>query len=282
MEWYKIVDKSLNIQPSQFVDYRQYLQGVYMGLKKEGIKISYASLGDYLGLSKSNAINHIIKGRRPLSKKAAESVAKALHLTGKQKRYFIAMVEYHNEKKASKKSELFYELYELKEKITSGTGQEHLLKYFSTWEIPVIGELAKCGDLKENVSEINKRLHFSIREKDIKDHIDFLCKNNILNRTEDGYLRRSSLDFSPGYATKNLLVASYHHQMIDLASQALSYFSEDKRDYSTMTIAISRKQVEKLKELIQGFQRKVMELEDTQDQPEQLYQVNVQMFPFSK
>ena len=67
--------------------------------------------------------------------------------------------------------------------------------------------------------------------------------------------------------------------MIQLSSEAIDRFPKEHRDISTVTISLSREQVEIMKERIKAMRKELLEMADRETNAEEVYQVNFQVFP---
>src|SRR4029079_18060633 len=81
---------------TRFLDYREYLQAVYLALKQELGTYSYLNFADDLGFSKTNVIHLIIKGKRPLTGKAADRITSTFDMRSNERKYFEQLVELQN------------------------------------------------------------------------------------------------------------------------------------------------------------------------------------------
>ena len=274
---------SEKVKPSNFLDYKLYLQAVFDEMKKSIEGYTYKKFGGAIGLSESNVINHIIKGRRPLTIEGAKKVAQALKLKRDEKKYFFLLVKYINEKDLSSRNKTFHQLYENKRELLSSDMQKEKLTYFSKWYFPVIGELVRCKGFSSDTKKIISRLLPNVAKKEIEEALDFLKKVRIieLDKEQEEY-KRTELDFSIGHATKDLSISSYHRQMLSQAERALTGVEKNKRNFSAMTLVLSNQKLNELNQLILDFQRKIVELCQAEQDPEEVFQVNIQMFPFTK
>lgn len=264
--------------PSEFLDYKAYLLAVFNCVKNEVGKYRYSDFGRDLGLTDTNVVNHILKGRRPLTNKASQKVAKNLGLKNKERRYFLAMVEYVNAKNQDERDRLFQKLYVIRREALPRKFQTQQLEYYSSWLNPLLGELARCRSINDDVDIINKCFWKKTSKKEIKSSLELLVDIGVLEKDTDGNYHRTDLDFSTGNATKKLAISSYHRQMLQLSEEALAKVPKGDRNISAITLVLSKENKKELSQLISEFQRKILELEAKEQQREDITQVNLQMF----
>ena len=78
-----------------------------------------------------------------------------------------------------------------------------------------------------------------------------------------------------------LTVLAYHQQMIDLAKESLLKIPPAFRDISVVTVAISKQQMETIKQEVHALQEKIMAMGAGQKQNSIVAQVNIQVFPLA-
>ncbi|WP_159455289.1 TIGR02147 family protein [Pseudobacteriovorax antillogorgiicola] len=264
-----------------YLDYKSFLGDLYHKLKQSDSQYSYMKFSADLGLTETNVSSHIIHGRRPLTIEAAKKVVKSLGMKKLKRKYFLALTDYINETDPSLRDQKFQSLFAIKQESLPDSLQEQMT-YFSQWYYPIIGELARVEGFQADYKWVKKNLWPNITPKQFEKAIEVLKQVKILKDGErSSDLNRTDLDFSPGHATRDISVSKYHQQMIKLAEQGLSAITEKKRNFSSMTVVLSRENAKKLNQLVLEFQRKVLELEASNTAGKDVYQVNVQLFPFT-
>ena len=81
---------------------------------------------------------------------------------------------------------------------------------------------------------------------------------------------------------KSILIANFHHEMIRMAGAAIDRYAADRRDISGVTLSITQKDIPKIKKRIAQFRKAILEEFVCDENPDQVIQVNVQMFPLTK
>lgn len=251
-------------------------------MKNHNDSYSYSRFSKEIGLPESNVSSHIIHGRRPLTKDAAKKITKAMSITKLERQYFLSLVDYINESDPTLRDQFFQDLFTKKQE-SLPTPQQDQMKYFSQWYYPVIGELSRLKDFECEFSWVKKNLWPHITPKQFDSAKEFLESAAVIVKNQSsGKYERSQVDLSPGHATYKISVSSYHQQMLSLAEQAISSVKSQKRNFSTMTLVLNKTDIKKAHELIQELQRKLLELEAESSNESEVYQINMQMFPFTQ
>jgi uncharacterized protein (TIGR02147 family) len=81
---------------------------------------------------------------------------------------------------------------------------------------------------------------------------------------------------------ESIALFNYHKNLLNLSQDILEQVAADKRDVSGMTLGISKEQLPLLKEKIREFRQEILKLVSVDTHPEEVIQLNIQMFPLTK
>jgi uncharacterized protein (TIGR02147 family) len=104
----------------------------------------------------------------------------------------------------------------------------------------------------------------------------------LLTRNENGRLVRGDVSLTTGHEVRAVVVPAYHRQMIERAGAAVDDVPPDERDISALTVCIKAASLSDLKQKIHRFREEMLNRSDSDEQPERVYQLCVQLFPLSK
>lgn len=110
-----------------------------------------------------------------------------------------------------------------------------------------------------------------------------LTKENLIEKTAEGYRKKDNHLYLSA-ARSRTSVRSFHKQMIGKALSELEKAGDkdyQRRLITGYTLALSAEQLEGLKKMIMVFLDKAAQ-EATQGACEEVYQLNVQLFPLTK
>lgn len=275
---------ALHIRIVGFVDYRKYLANLFRFIKKRDPSYSYEKFSLDLGLGKSNASRQIIKEIRNLSTGHAEDMATHLGLRGYQATYLATMVAYANAREAAERDEIFLRLMQVKSKIDPRSLDSEQIEYFNSWLHPIIKELSQAQTFVGTAEWIQKRIRFPVRKNEVKNALATLAELGYLvfDRSRGVYERRQAAE--PELKIDDLAAIRYLHQMIDCGKDAMTRIQSRDRAVSGCTAMLSKENFQiitgKLRDILSEMEK--MELEDRAKQGAEVYQVNVQAFPFTE
>jgi uncharacterized protein (TIGR02147 family) len=135
-------------------------------------------------------------------------------------------------------------------------------------------------DFREDGEWIARRCIPRITAAQAKKSIEVMVGLGILRRDERGKLEPADAVISSEYETKSFILRNFHGEMLGLAKEALERFDPGEREISSLTLGVSQKCYERIKERIRTFKQELlnMVIDDTADS-ETVCQCNFQLFP---
>ncbi|NIS32044.1 MAG: TIGR02147 family protein, partial [Actinobacteria bacterium] len=76
-------------------------------------------------------------------------------------------------------------------------------------------------------------------------------------------------------------IGNYHRGMMERAAEAIDLVPAADRDISSLTLCLGEDGLRRVKERIQRFRRELLELSELEDDPRQVTQINLQLFPLT-
>lgn len=262
-----------------YTDYRTFLKDYYTYRKGQNHHFSYRSFGQRTGVAPS-VLKDIITGRRNLTLSIMQRYASAMKLTNREIRYFETLLRFANSKKNTEKNEAFVDMIRMRGKTgIKFLGIEHY-EFFSKWYHSAVRELVTLPDFNEDPEWIAKRLKPQITPSQVKKSLELLLSTGILTRDRKGNLIQKDAVISSEYEMASAALRNFQSQMIKLAGDAVEKIPRQQREISSLTLGMSERFYERLKERIRIFKEKILNMiiEDNSDS-DTVYQVNFQLFP---
>ena len=103
----------------------------------------------------------------------------------------------------------------------------------------------------------------------------------MIQQDASGRWKQSSSLISTGAELASHVVHEYHKVLLNLATQVLDDVPSSRRDVSTMTLGIARERLPQIKKKIQEFRQEILKLVASDVEPEEVVQLNIQMFPLT-
>lgn len=269
-------------RPSSFLDYKKYLGSIYQKLKELIPNYSYRKFSEHLGFKESTLLHHIIKGYRPLSLVNGQKIMTSLNITGKEKKYFLLLVQYQAAKDSLKREKLFAKLVEVKNEIVNQLNDKVWLEYFSSWHHAAIREFILAYPEIIDIETIANSLVPSLRPEQVIHSIKLLEKMHLI--TNNGtHWQSDQKPLSTGDEVRGIGVVRYHQQMIEHGKEALTRLPANERDISGITFSADEQTFQQIKGLIHEFNAQILNLINEKEhgasvKSKGVYQINTQLF----
>lgn len=265
-----------------YLDYRAFLRDAYNARKQKGRGFSYRSFSRKAGLKSPNYLKLVIDGERNLSAEMADRFAAAFGLDDDEARYFVDLVAFNQAATLSERNRHYakltgYQRYRKAHKLDLAHAA-----YYSAWYMPAIRELAARSDFRDDPAWLAEQLVPPITKLEAERSLQILIELGMLVRDAAGRLRQAEVLLSTGPETRGLHIAAYHRGMMAKAMESIDLVPASERDISSLTICLGTNGLRSFKERVQRFRRELLELSALEDEPEQVVQMNFQLFPLSK
>lgn len=264
----------------EYTDYRKFIQDYY-DERKRCSAFTWREFALKAGFSSAVYLKYVCEGKKNLSVGAAGSVASAMGLAGFEHTYFVLMVSYAHAKGDEAKQAAFEERCALAmaHKVRVLGGEE--FKYFKSWKNQVLREIAPHMPGAKPL-EMAKACKPAITAAEVTETLDFLLRAKLLKKDKNGHYYQTDKSISMG-AVDAVPVAArdLQRQMGELAVKSLS-LPTTERDMSGLTMGLTRHAYERIKKELADCRRRIMAIASEDDDTEQVYRLNLQLFPLSE
>ncbi len=264
----------------EYTDYRKYIQDYY-DERKRNSAFSWQEFARNAGFSSAVFLKYVSEGKKNLSIASAGSVATAMGLVGFEYDYFILMVSYAHAKSNEAKKAAFEERCALANAHKVRVLGSDEFNYFKSWKNSVIRELAPHMPGAKPL-EIAHACKPKISAAEVSETLDFLVKAKLLKKDRDGNYHQTdkAIKMAPVEAVP-LAARDLQRQMGEFAIQSLD-LPIAERMMSGYTLGLTRRAYERIKKETEDYYRRVVAIATEEDETEQVYRLNVQLFPLSE
>jgi len=264
----------------EFLDYRKYMQAFYDERKRISA-FSWREFSRIAGFSSSNYMKLVCDGKSRLSKVGVEQVAVAMELEGSAKEYFKEMVVFADSCDEQKKKSSFARMQELAKENKVRTLAGDAYAYFSNWYNPVLRELAPMNPGAKPL-ELSKLCYPELNATEIRQSLDFMVQAGLLKKRSEYHYEQTEkvVTGMPGCARPTM--RPMHKQMAELAVNAVENIPVEERNFSGITMGISKKTFQRISQEVEKFRQKIVAIACEDQDGEQVYRLNLQLFPLTK
>ena len=263
----------------EYSDFRQFMLDYYEERKRTSA-FSWREFSKIAGFSSCSYMKVVCDGKSKLSKIGVERVAEAMGLTGFELDYFRAMVQFGQAETEESKKEAYRQMLSLAKAHKVRVLEGDLFAYYDTWRNPVLRELAPIMP-GATPGEMAKMCYTETSAQEVRESLDFLTKTGLLKKNADGSFVQSETSVSGTPDATRLALRGMHRQMSKLATPALE-LPANERNFSGVTMGVSKETYNSIVNLIDEFRSKVIALAAKDHNIEQVYRLNLQLFPLTK
>ncbi|MEQ9320984.1 MAG: TIGR02147 family protein, partial [Polyangiaceae bacterium] len=230
----------------------------------------------------SNFLKLVMDGKRNLGATTIDKFTKALKLEPDEATFFADLVAFDQAETVVERNRAFDRVAANRRFRRARRLEGPLFRYLTRWYYPAVRELAGRTDFKEDPAWIAKQLMPAITVPQARSALKTLQELGLLVADESGRLVRGETSLTTGHEVRSVVIPAYHRQMIERAADALERVVPEERDMSALTVCIKATSLADLKERVHRFREEMLERCDREQDPEQVYQLCIQLFPLSK
>lgn len=263
-----------------YLDYRAFLTD-YIKEKRESQGChSFRYISNKVGIDASN-IAKVLQGKRHLSKNGVISFAKFCNLNNRETKYFETLVQLDKEKKPECRNRIEEELLNIKY-LSPQKVQNNQYEYYQKWHNTAILALLYYFDFQGDFKELGEMLDPQISETEAKESIQTLERLHLIKKDTNGIYTHTHELLSTGDEWCSIAIRSFQRETLRLALRSFETHNKNIRDISTATITISTENLQELRKATQEYRNRVLQIIDESDNPEHVYQLNIQLFPLTQ
>jgi len=268
-----------------YLEYRKYLQDYYSFKKSLSKSFTYREFTKSAGFNSPNFLQLLIQGKRNLGKSSISKISNALNHSREEAAYFELLVHFDQAKTVEEKSRFLAALSDLRKPYQISQINELQFEHLRTWYHKAIRELLGFYAFNEKEVYAYRKLAAllspPITESEARKSVKLLLKLGLLKRDDRGGIMQADRFITTGDEVRNLCVRAFHQSMIDRAKESVDLIGPQFRDISSLTVSISDDGFALLKTELQLFRKRLLEIVKNDSNPQNVYQVNFQMFPLT-
>jgi uncharacterized protein (TIGR02147 family) len=265
-----------------YFDYREYLDDYFVFLKSKRRGFSYRAFSREAGIRSHNFLPRILSRERSLSEEFIPLLTSYLHLSGKEVKYFEALVAFNNAKKPSTKELLLKQLLTLRTVYEEHKIQDEKLHFFDKWFYPVVRELTTICDFQDDYALLARQCVPHISATQAKDAVAFLLKNGFIFREPDGRYRTVEAVIATDPEVDSAIIPKYHKETLLQCVHAIEAVNKEDRNFTSSTLLVSKELFEEFKKEIYHFRKRLLSMAKDCKDPEMVCFTGFQLLPRSK
>ena len=262
----------------EYSDFRMYMRDFYEE-RKRCSAFSWREFSKLAGFSSPSYMKVVCDGKSKLSRIGVERTGAAMGLSGFEMDYFRAMVKFGQAETEEMKKTAYNEMLAIAKTYKVRTLEGDLFQYYDSWRNPVLRELAPIMP-GATPGEMAKMCYPEISALEVRDSLEFLTKSGLLKKVDGNFVQSETSVKGSTDATR-LALRGMHREMSKLATPALE-LPREVRNFSGVTMGLSRDSYCKIESVLDECRRQIIAIAAEETNIEQVYRVNLQLFPLTK
>ena len=262
----------------EYTDFRIFMRDYYEE-RKRCSAFSWREFSKIAGFSSPSYMKVVCDGKSKLSRIGVERTGAAMGLAGFEMNYFRAMVKFGQAETEEKKKAAYEEMISIAKMYKVRSIEGELFQYYDSWRNPVLRELAPIMP-GATPGEMAKMCYPEVSAAEVRDSLDFLTKSGLLKKVDGNFVQSETSVKGTSDATR-LALRGMHREMSKLATPALE-LPKEERNFSGVTMGLSRDSYHKIECMLDECRRRIIALAAEEKSVEQVYRLNLQLFPLTK
>lgn len=263
----------------EYSDFRQYMLDYYEERKRRSV-FSWREFSKIAGFSSSSYMKVVCDGKSKLSRVGVERTGAAMGLVGFEMEYFRAMVEYGQAATEAKKKAAYEKMLGIAKVHKVRVMEGDLFEFYDSWQNPVVRELAPLMP-GATPGEMAKMCYPEVSAAEVQKSLNFLMKAGLLKKAGDNAFELAETSIRGTPDATRLALRGMHREMSKLATPAINLPMEE-RHFSGVTMGLSRESFNKIENVLDECRRKIVAIAAEDKDIDQVYRLNLQLFPLTK
>jgi len=242
---------------------------------------SWREFAKRAGFKSPNYLKLVCEYKSSLSLVKMEQAARAMDLAGYELAYFKEMVKFGNAVKDSARKAALLEMDRIACEHKVRTVDADAFRFYDSWKNPAIRELAPMMPGAKPL-EMAKACNQEISAEEVRDSLAFLVKTGFLKRESENTYAQTEKTVIGSKESVPIAIRAMHKEMVSLAGIAIDKFPVDERHITGVTLGLCEEAYARISQELDLFIRKVTNIAAEYENINQVYRLNLQLFPLTK
>lgn len=263
-------------------DFRKFLDDYQKERQKVDRNFNRSNVCRLLGLSKSRSFfNDVIKGKTVTST-FIDRFIKVFELKKDEAQFFRVLVKFNQSVEPGERELYFQQLISLN-KTPRQILDPDIYEYFREWHHSVIRAILDVYDIKDDFSDLGKKVNPPLTEKTVRESIKLLKKLDLIALNANGFLKPTNKIVQTNAYVNDELIKQYQVQCLETAKRALFINTDQMQNISTKLISISELGLRRIERQLQKFKSEVTSIIHKDQHPsDRVYQFAMHLVPLTK
>ena len=264
-----------------YLDFRRWIEDWLRWKRVKNQRYSYRVFARASGLA-VGTLHNILSGRRSPSAESIACIARAIRLSAEEEAFFADLVLLTDGTEIAIRNAVLERVLAHPEVQEVRRLEGQYVTYVSHWYHVAIRELAQLPGFRADPHWIAGSLGHGVTHEQVASGLETLLALGLLVPDETGTLRPAELRTETPPQVAGLAFLRHHEEILALTTAALRTVPPQERFYGAVTLTLPAARFEELRNELLAFLRGMMNRLDQPDQaPDCVYQLNAQLFPLT-
>lgn len=277
------LDRKPRISLFEYQDYQKFLVDYFKDLRARIPSLSYQKIQNELGLSSKSQVFRLVKGQLVhFNTNLMNKLCAYMDFNQLEEDYFESLIRYSTAKDEHEKEKIKKNIQAIisteKPKLLTAEHQAFL----KDMNAPALRELLPMFSNVPSTDHIAEQFYVPISKQEIEESISTLINLKLIGK-EKNQFHQTSHTLSNNSKITTSFVRDYQLKIFEKSIENLAFSDTDQQHLGAQTFSINQKGFLKLKKRISDFVQDVVRIVNENDEDsEQVYQLNLQLFPLTK
>lgn len=267
-----------------YSDYRKFLQEFYELEKSLDSSFSYRVFAAAVGMDASLLLK-ILQGKRHISPKCIDDFVNFFHFKDAKAEYFREMIAY-GKAKNDKDVRSHFETLQKMRPAACRELDEARYRYFQQWYYPMIRSALDVFNYRgtQDAAALGECCIPKLSASQVENAVDALLQLGLARANKDGRVVPTDAHLKTMEHWLSACISDYQSSIAELAGKSIQNTPKEKRDISTLTMALDSQQIDKIREILAKTRKAIVNVVNAMPPQicDSVYQLNFQLFPMMK
>jgi len=262
-----------------YSDYRGFIKDAIEEKREKNPQFSCRCAATRMGIN-SGTLTRILNGTRHAGAGALRRLIDYLGLKKREAEYFSLIAGFESIKDENKRRACYQKILRMRAQCHKQVPKEHY-RFFEQWYHVALFELLRTGRYSGDCASLGARLIPPVSPSKTRKTLELLKRLEYLRPSDDGPYNLTQSFLTTGDIWESAAIHAFQVAMAQIGSRALDALPKEQRDFSTLTMALSKQEFEKVRDVIKKARLEIAAIEGNCVAPDRVYQINFQCFPLS-
>ncbi len=263
-----------------YFDYQKYLRDCYEFKKQQNPSFSYRYIGHKVGIDPGYLVK-VFQGKKHIANRSIPLFVKLLGLKKKETEYFELLVLFNKAKTNTEIKSYFEKLLTYAE-INEILVEADKYEFYQKWYYTAVRELIAISEFSGDYTYLAAQIIPAITPSEARKSVELLERLGFIKKGKKGIYCVTARYITTGDNWRSIAVRSFQKETMKLAECSLDTIPKEERDVSTVTITLSKKGFEEVRDRLAAFRRELLEISHGDYERDTAYHINLQIFPIAR